>query len=57
MKPSSYILFVRKIRGTGWSPYIIRKKFLQEVEKGDYLPSERDELFENLYRLAEKKSA
>ena len=53
MKPSSYILFARRTKGTRWTPYTLRKKFLRNVDKGDYDVNDQEELFKHLYKLAE----
>lgn len=54
MAPSSYTVFARKVKGTGWSKRMIRRKFLREVEKDDYNKKEAPRLLENLYALSEK---
>ncbi len=56
MEPSSYILFARKVRGSGWSKRMIWRKFDKEVEKDDYKKSERPQILQWLYRLAEEKA-
>jgi len=40
MSPSSFTIFARKIKGSGWSKRHIRRKFLKQVEKDDYAKSD-----------------
>jgi len=54
MRPSSYILFVRKISGSGMSEYNIRKRFMKEVDKGDYDKTDMEDIFKCLYKVAKK---
>jgi hypothetical protein len=56
MIPSSYLLFVRKIRGTQWSKRMIRQKFLREVEKADYDKKDQPRILDWCYFLSTKSS-
>lgn len=47
-------MFVRKISGSGMSEYNIRKKFMKEVDSGDYDKADTDDIFKYLYKVAKK---
>ena len=48
MKPSSYILFARKLKGADWNPIKIHREFRKQVDKSDYAESEVPEMLEHL---------
>jgi hypothetical protein len=52
MEHSSYIKFAEKIRGKKYGRGKLHKMFLQEVEKGDYLRSEEEEIIDTLTEVA-----
>lgn len=52
MEPSSYILFARKVKGSGWSKRMIWRKFDREVDKDDYARKERFQILQHLYKLS-----
>lgn len=52
MKPSSYIEFAQKIKGSGWSMRHLRRKFLKQVDKGDYEKKDLKALLKHLEKLA-----
>lgn len=54
MELSSYMVFARRIAGTGWTNRAVRRKFLKEVDLADYDPSNRGELLNHLFGLAAK---
>lgn len=54
MEPSSYLLFARKVTSSGWSKRMIWRKFDREVDKTDYAKSERSQILQYLYKLAER---
>jgi hypothetical protein len=51
MVPSSFTIFARNIKGKGWSKRHLRRKFLKQVDKGDYAKSEMYQLIEFLFSL------
>jgi len=51
MKPSSYIEFVRKIKGKNWNPVQMHREFRKQVNKSDYAESDVDEILVNLMNL------
>ena len=56
MSPSSFTEFARKIKGSGWTKRHIRRKFLKQVDKGDYAKSEVPQLLTWMATLALKNS-
>lgn len=54
MKPSSYLLFARKVTGKGWTSRMIRRKFHQQVEKEDYDKDNQAEIINYLISLSKK---
>lgn len=52
MQPSSYILFARRVTGSGWSKRMIWRKFDREVDREDYARSERGEILAWLYKIS-----
>ncbi len=52
MKPSSYILFARKVKGMGWTERFIARKFRKEVEKDDYAKSDARKIIKHLVSLS-----
>lgn len=45
MSPSSFTVFARKVKGSGWSKRHIKRKFLKQVQVSDYA---KDDMFEIL---------
>lgn len=52
MEPSSYIKFVRKVKGMGWNERFIARKFRKEVDKDDYAKSDARRLIKQLVSLS-----
>lgn len=52
MKPSSYIEFVRYMRGKKWNRVKIHREFRARVDKSDYSQSDVDAIMRNLSALA-----
>ena len=52
MTPSSFTVFARKVKGSKWSERMIRRSRMRQVEKEDYVKSERPQILKHLYKLA-----
>ena len=55
MTPSSYTIFAEKIRGKNLSQSKICKRFLEEVDKGDYRRREGEAIVEFLMEMTSGK--
>ncbi len=53
---SSYIEFAQKVKGRQWTKRMTRRKFLQQVEKGDYDKADTYKLIEYLFSIGKSKS-
>lgn len=56
MSPSTFTEFARKIKESGWTKRHIRRKFVKQVDKGDYDKSELNQLLNWMATLALKNS-
>ncbi len=54
MKPSSFIVFVRKIKGKGVNRVTLHRRFRKDVDRSDYEESEVDEIMGNLYNITKE---
>lgn len=52
MSPSSFTVFARKVRGSGWNKRLIRRKLLKQVEKDDYAKADVSEILSWLAQIA-----
>ncbi len=54
MKPSSFVVFVRKIKGKNVNRVTLHRRFRKEVDPKDYEENEVDEIMENLYDITKE---
>lgn len=54
MEVSSFIKFVRKIKGSGWNRIKVHREFLKQVDRNDYAKEDKAELYEWCEKVANK---